>query len=608
MLKSNLRILGAALFAATALGLASCNETYTELPKAEQGETILKLDEKITHNNLEDLYETIVPSDSTSAEKVLNEILLRTAQVKFGFFYDTTETVKLENGASQKITHTGIHTIVSQKGSLTEDAYKAKVRAWAQNDVASGDLTYSHIDAFGGASLSDDELTAKVTDYHDHILEAIQKQMWSNVVNASYQDRNYFIERKFALEQFSNLYDIEVSAATKRAPIDGSKNYANVDEFFADDYLTVYKDYINRSILPDILRKALVEDYIISNNYTALGHSGARKVQYIALKDIENYSLANQRLITAYAERVLEASKEEMATFAGVAIDDEHVASFRNFHYLDRLYNGVTYADDAQEQAMTVAIYKEALFDAKSFVAGSGETITYYPATKLGAIYEDYLKGEGTSRWDSGSTADFTGSGAYTRDTGLMLKERETLALNGVTEGWFTSSELTTIASSDLKARLFKINVANEVDSLDPKEAGTSDDSLNYVCYRQGSYYLVPATRPNPTEGEGYHPYLIYDSSSSSWLMIRIDEAVKGSKLDTRDAASGYNYKELASLGRRDGKATQNQIVLTVAGLLGGSDTYAKAAKQSIVEKANITYHDQSAYDYFSTTFPDLFD
>ena len=611
MPKSNLRILATGLLLATAFGLSACNETYTELPKAEQDAKILNLDENITHNNLEDLYETIVPHDSNAAEKVLNEILLRSAYTKFGYFYDTTETIKLENGASKTITHKGLNSIVPQRETLSAQAYNELVAAWVANDVMEGDLVYSHTEAYTGTT---EEVANKVTDFYNHILEAVKKSFWANTTNTNYQDRNYFVEKEFAQVQFTNLYTLDLDAilgATgegKRTAIDGSKTYEDVDEYYAAGYLHNYQDYVEKGVLPDIYRKFLTEDYIINNNYTTLGHSYARKIQYIALKDIDGYSLASQRLITTYAEKILEADIDEMSAFAGIALNEKEVNAFRNFHFLDRLYNGTTYSTTV-EAAMAKAIYKEALFEEKSFTADDGSTVAYYPATKLGAIYEDYLKGEDNERWATGSTTDFTGAGAYTRDTGLMLKVRETLALNGVTEGWYTSSELT-LATSDLKSRLFKIQVANEVDSIDPtKVVDGADDSLNYVCYRQGSYYVVPETRQRPTEGEAYHPYLIYDSASTSWLILRVDEAVKGSKLATSASSSGLvTYDELAKAGRRNGKATQNQIVLTVAGLMGNSDTYAKAAKQEIVKASKMSYHDQSVYDYFAETFPDLFD
>ena len=47
-----------------------------------------------------------------------------------------------------------------------------------------------------------------------------------------------------------------------------------------------------------------------------------------------------------------------------------------------------------------------------------------------------------------------------------------------------------------------------------------------------------------------------------------------------------------------------NEIVQIVA----GNDTYQTLSKKHWVEKMDIKYHDTKVYDYFKTTFPELFD
>ena len=605
MLKSKLRVLSLGLLFASAIGLASCDDVVAKLPKAEQDVALLQnvgYTEKITHNDLETLYEKLVPGDSSSAEKVLNELLLKVAYAKYGHFY----SYKVGD-----VTHDGVYEIMASKATAASvDEFNAKVAAWVDGEklpffkptMAAGE-TIAHYNG---------RIAALVEDFYNHILEAVKKSFWNSVTSSTYQVRSVFIEYKFARAQKSNLYDIASAAlgSPKETEIDGSDNYEDVEKYFADGYLTNYRDYIERSLLPDSYRKAIVEDYLRENNYTSLGHTYARKIQYIALADISGYSLATQRLVNAYAGLVLEATKAEMSATCGKEVDDAHVELFRDFHFLDRLYSGTYNQEDEVEEAMAKKIYEEASFE-KVLIKGS-TTDYYYPATKTGAIYKDY--GElSDSRWTSGSSTDFTSGGAYTIETGLAIKLREAQAANQVTEGWYTSSELSSILS-DLKTRLFKIQVANEVDSLKAnatqEEVDALNASLSYGCYRQGSYYIVPATRQKPVEGEPYRPYLIYDKSSSSWVILRVDEAVKNSKLGKVSGSvdNPITYDDLAKAGRREGKPTENQIILTVAGMVAGSDTYVKAARQKVLQEGKLTYHDQSVYDYFKTTFPDLFD
>ena len=601
MLKSKLRVLSLGLLLASAAGLASCSDVNVELPKAQQDVPLLNgTTGKITHNDLETLFETVVPNDSASAEKVLNELLLKIAYGKYGHFYGYTEG----NQA-----HQGIYDVMYDRDQIAEDTWISHVVNWVkseglaffQPELADGE-TEAHYNA---------RIAANVADFYEHITNGIKKSFWSNVTNSAYQQRGYFCETKFARAQRNNLYIIAdaVFETELETLVSGSDNFEDVANYYLPGYLKNYQDYIERSLLPDTYRKFIVEDYLRENNYSSLGHTYARKIQYIALADISGYSLATQRLVNSYAGNILEATQEQMTFFCERVVDDAHLESFRDFHFLDRLYSGTYDQDDEVEKAMAEAILADADFERK--VPNEGEP--YYPATKAGAILKDYYELDDNSRWTSGSTTDFTGGGAYTNETGLALKLRQVVASNQVTEGWYTSSELGSILS-ELKTRLFKIQVANEVDSLPANATQEEIDALNaslsYGCYRQGNYYIVPETRQKPVEGEPYRPYLIYDKSSSSWVIMRVDEAVKNSKLGKKNngAENPITYVDLAAAGRREGKPTENQIILQVAGMMADSDTYIKAARLKVLEAGKLTYHDQSVYDYFNATFPDLFD
>ena len=116
----------------------------------------------------------------------------------------------------------------------------------------------------------------------------------------------------------------------------------------------------------------------------------------------------------------------------------------------------------------------------------------------------------------------------------------------------------------------------------------------NFGWYVNGSYYMVPETY----ESNNDVPYCIYDKDSSTWYIVRVDEAVKAPKL-VFGGDSSYETME--------GKNIYD-IVYSVAGLVSGTQSYRDAANQHYVEKMAISYHDQTIYDYFEATFPDLFD
>lgn len=106
-MQSKLKILSLGLLLSGVFGLAACDTIEAKLPEAEQSEPILVVgqDEKIPHNEIEELFEKVVPSDSSTAGKVLDSLLLRLAQSHFGYFYD----VKGENG---EILEKGLRSII----------------------------------------------------------------------------------------------------------------------------------------------------------------------------------------------------------------------------------------------------------------------------------------------------------------------------------------------------------------------------------------------------------------------------------------------------------------------------------------------------------------
>ena len=593
-MRNNLKVL-----ALTALlgvfGLASCDTVSFALKESDQNEKIIDVTEDLPHNVIQDLFEKVVPNNSTTASKVLDSLLLRLAKSYYGEFYD------VKNG---ELVTKGLRSIVKDDALIKEF-----VNGNARFQVKKADGTRDE-----AAEIRN------VKDFYQHILDAIHESLWGNVSNSTYQVRYFFSEKKFYDAQKASLYrlDDEYGKELEDNPhltqLDGLNDKDAVPEFFGSatkSYLDVYQDYIERSILPDIYRKVLVERYLIENNYSALGRSQARKVQTISLKNISEQADATRNLIFKYAQHILESSKEDIKDKLGIDVTEEELASFRDFRFLSRLYDGLIDVDGTTAEAkIAKKLYEEADWVPSTIDPDGDPTtpdVTYYPITTLGKIYDDYKKISDV-RWENTTSTDFTGSGAYTKETGLVLKEREIFAKNSSTQGWYVSSASSIgDMSSDLRTRLFSIKTANEVDAnfrigedgkAIPDENKVGDNGM----YVKGAYYLTPETYGN-TE----HPYLIYDSSSTSWTIVRVDEAIKKPKLATGDnATSSYDY--LASKGLREGKDTQDQIVLRIAGMIGTGDSYVKAARQKVLEAAKLKYHDQDVYDYFESNFPDLFD
>ncbi|MCF0112555.1 MAG: hypothetical protein HUJ60_01085, partial [Bacilli bacterium] len=393
--------------------------------------------------------------------------------------------------------------------------------------------------------------------------------------------------------------------------IDGTKTYKNVGEYFVgglEGIMTRYEDYIERSLLPNAYRKALVENYLTTENYGTLGRSYARKIQYVALPNFEGYEDSTKNLVRTYCRLVLEKTDAQLVSDIRAAIPSltedkakEYAAKAKDLHFLDLLYAG--YFPEATDKALADMIYSAAGFTAFAGVDSDGdgtiETLPTYAETTYGKLADDWSKLT-DSRWETGSVTDFTSGGTYSKNTGLTMKTRDIVASSKVTEGWYTSSGLSDLPSS-MKGRLFKMNVANEVDYDD-----LGKDQLKFTWrLADGSYYLTPETyQTSNTE-----PYAMFDDSSKTWYIIRIDEAVKVAKLaDPEDSDISYGKKEIAEKREAQGKESLNEIVWDVADLIADGDAYRSSARQYFVSKMALAFHDDAIYEYFEATFPDLFD
>lgn len=617
------KLLKKGLLGLTMLGavtaVASCATIEAELTNDEANQSLVA-DLNITGNTLEEIYDALVSSGDSNSETVLNQILLILANNQLGTFYDTTY-----NGS----TLTGLSTVN------------------ANNSYSS--FASTHTDAYPDSTV-EGEGSTRAQIFFNFLLERINRTFMSMVGNTSYTEDNLFFEELFYKDIKSQLYNLEPVADTQfkgyvdgvsvgvnvehSYPYDATTNYGTtqVQKYFQDDYLTVYKDYIERSILPDVLRSQLVSQYLYSRNYSVMGRSAARNLQFIALSDNSDYSTAAQNLVTSYAKLVLAGDPTSTGANSTLnaaerkAIKTAYWGNLYDLNFLDDLYKG--YWDwgnlsDSLFSAIT-KIYSGAGFTTSDMIRpqmsdGSTPYIAYKQTT-FGGILEDFEEINTDSRFNNDDDIydDFTGSGAYSAEVGLELKIDELIAVDDTTEGWYTSSTIEGLPDT-FTERLFKITVANDVDTSTTHEDGNED--LDYGYYVNNNYYLSRSTyvTDDSTDiGEDPTPILLYDSST--WYIVRVDEAVKASKMKvggdydlaggetaTLGSISSYDSSSL-TYTRGHGVSYRDEIAVQIGYILSSNTSYTSNARQYYVEQAAISYHDDYVYDYFEATFPDLFD
>ena len=93
---------------------------------------------------------------------------------------------------------------------------------------------------------------------------------------------------------------------------------------------------------------------------------------------------------------------------------------------------------------------------------------------------------------------------------------------------------------------------------------------------------------------------LFYDTASSTYYIIQIEEAASSSKL-SKDSDS--NYAEIYNSAEK-----MEEIVADVARVVAENDSYKTLSTKHWLEKADLQYHDEAVYDYFLENYPELFE
>lgn len=581
--------------------LSACSETVARPIDSDYYAKILDLD-GVTNNSMSRIYDAIVKAGDTNSEKVLNNILRIYATTLFGDFYPETE-----NGTSLRTV------VLAYMANPADEKAKEAIKAYAKHYDF-----YHNADGTGNIN--------KVIAFYKDVVLRVETSFLGYVRDTQYQVRNTFYEQKFYDAQKKNYYTLgtvaDDNSDLNQKLVEGSlrltdgtlgiaDSLVGADGYF-NDIFDRYGEYIENALLPDIYRNYLVSQYLYEENYRALGLNYARKVDIVSLEDNTNkeYVTATQNLAQYYAEEVIEK---------GLSMEDY------GFEFLVSMFKGTIDLGKAGSrtpvQEKAIRIYELAGWTEATFndPLNGGAATTYYEQSQIGSYYRSYNKlKDNRLNDDSTIRSEFTGNGAYAPEVGLLIKKNTLISDNSrSTNGWYSSTSFSDSAlPSETKSRLFKVNVANEVDfnlaaegSDHTYEYEGKAAEYKYGWYRGtnnvnassafGSYYLTKANY-DPTNET---PYVIYDSGKT--YICKVDEAVNTSKLKQDGTATAKAYSNMAK--HQDDPLYTEYIARQVAYNLSSSDTYKKSSNKYFVEKMAITFHDDAVYKYFKTTFADLF-
>lgn len=559
---------GILLVLAGAFLLTGC-DSIQALPGNYEENVIVNVDGSdvdVYKNIMGTLYDDLV---SNKKDDVLNNFVEIIANDQFGKYSDVKKLVE-ENNESKMIEFINAH-----KG------------VYAHEQVIEDEKTEDEYLAEKYSTTVDKIRVERLKAFYKDIKERINEAFYNEITSKTYNDdTGKFYERRLAMAHFADLYDVDM---TKTDWFEGyitpELEKEDVSAFIhLDDGR--YDDYIERNLIKTIYKDKLVEQYLIENNYAALGRAYGRKVNIIQLTRDNEYKDLPNTLLNKYADKYI------LSSTASANVDFDLVANaWKGFRGIDKDGNVIA-LNDEEKQLLRDCGLEEKTYD----------SYKYFPGTQFGQLIEKYKKIDQSNRFaDEESTSalsEFTGAYTYTKEKGLKIKLAELAVKDYTQEGWFVKNGGLSDLPSTIRDRLFNIAVSNEVDTIEKEGADHKYDAKQYVRNINGHYYLTPAT--SESADENAKNFIIYDTDN--FYLIEVEEAASTSKLDI-DGKQSYIVKRSS-----EGAMFLESVARALAETLGTKDSYVNKTYSSYIEKYSVAYHDSSIYDYFKEKFPELFE
>jgi hypothetical protein len=419
--------------------------------------------------------------------------------------------------------------------------------------------------------------------------QRINVKMYDLISSGQFETRNLFSEERFAFSIEKQLHELNRTANDPWVvdfvfPPRNTEAIESGDVLLDAIHIEYYEDFIENNLLPKIYRELLVEKYLIDNDYSSLGRSYARKVNYVALRVSSEYP---------------EAVKYLMDTFIDQYILDDEADEVADLELLARAWRGIDSSAGAVNRQYTFDTnspeYK--LLDDAGLV-GEGVYRTLY-----GEILERFSKivPGNPLLTDKAIESEFTGNGQYTPEIGLGIRRNELIKRDFTTDGWHVKNGGLGSLPASIRDRVFNIGVANAIDRItDEKTPNVQDrQSSDFLRKINGVSYLIPQTSQ---QNDGRN-FLLYDANSATYFIVQVLEAVNTTKMNA-SSASTTNYDAIVN----DNGEKRTLIASEIARILGVRESSINASNLHWLKLAELNFHDQTIYDFFKERFSSLYD
>ena len=603
----NKKLVVFALSAIGLLGLAACDEIIAK--PSDYDSTLVTVEGytgEIYNNEISIVYDSIRSGNVGS--DVLNELLYSYAITTFGYYDKSVSPAPAE-------------------GTITlEDAYK-NIKENSTDKSTSREFINAHkaywtLDEDGNRVEDEAGEEARVIAKWNTIEERIAENLYDTIKGSTYIERNIFSELKFlrslhaSLENvpdpdaigfdksklYEGILDPEIEPENVFIRTVGEGEQAHEEGFLHKDYYQSESfHYVEKKLIPNIYRQLLNEQYLLDETYNTLGRSYARKVNIIKIADNKDTPKASDYLMKQLVKELNQKPTGEVLPYIDV------LDTFKNYA---SIYVGSNLTQDQKDLIADTDLKEVFEYNAVG---------DYYSATEFGDVMEQYNKiyvepiAPGyDATFDTSAEDTFTDSNKYTKETGLELKTRELELKDYTTTGWYVKNGGLTDLPDSVRNRLFNIGVANGVKETAETQNAEERWQLNadkvweykipenespYVARINGHNYLKTASSIDGSDRES--DILHYDSASSTYYIVEIEEAASSSKLSKKSANS---YSILR------GSEAMEEIVSEVTKVVATGESYSTLATKYFLEKMDIEYHDDVVYDYFKETYPELFE
>ena len=621
--------------ATSTLLLSSCGKISADFPN--ENDPLTNSTIELDHNTLKVIYDSIKNSDNYESDvsSILTAAIAKEVIGDFSLVADETK--------GYQIVLIGYD--VKEDGSATTDAEKTAFieshPAYNNWEVSGYRLTLSE------KAPIKEQFDARLTSIKSIIESQIITSIWNEANASDYKRNNRFYEVLFARHVYEQLYTVNIPASeltgttleevlytnptytdhynegehgefygfndtvedfhglTNGVLIDGTYNTTTKDgreKIKEVLHINYYLDYINNTILPGIIKNLLVEQYIFEQQYTAIGNTQSRKVNYISITDNSEKD-ANAFLSSFIKDYITFSTNEtnknlstdekfDIASTAWKGIDFEIAQNPSAKAMADGRFgpsttenpsNGLDGHNGENSYESYYATYDSTEANLKYF--------KYYENTEFADLVEQYstlTNDPDTNNATNYETFTTIDSHNYDPVVGFTIKTDELIVKDFTTSGWQTRD-----ASSlpdAIKNKLYSFSFVNEWNST----LETNDPFVGTYIYED------PVTQRKYLRKDSFSstPDSLLWNDGDNYYIVEIEDIVTPSLVSiTNDGEQSQDEKV-----KRENKAR------TIGYSLASSDTYTTNAITYYLEQCNINYHDQDVYDYFNTTYPDLFD